>query len=351
MSKAPRYLVAGPAWVGDMVMAQSLFITLKQQHPDAVIDVLAPSWSVPLLARMPEVNEAITVPVGHGEVGFGKRRRLGRSLRARRYDRAIIIPRSMKAALIPFFAGAKLRTGYRGEMRFGLLNDIRPLDKSVLTRTVQRYVSLGLPDSTPLPPPTPAPTLRVDKSRQQQLFETFGLSSEIPAIGFMTGAEYGPAKQWPIDAYAELAERLVAAGYQVWLFGSRKDSEAAERIAQRGGGAVHNLCGRTELVDAVDLIAACRAAVSNDSGLMHVAAAVGTPLVVIYGSSTPDYTPPLTGRAEVLYLGLDCSPCFKRVCPLGHTHCLTQIGAGQVMAALERLLSNSSVKEEKKRND
>jgi len=340
MEQAPRYLVAGPAWVGDMVMAQSLFITLRQQHPNACIDVLAPDWSVPLLARMPQVHEAITVPVGHGELGLGQRWRLGRTLRARRYDRAIVIPRSMKAALIPFFAGARIRTGYRGEMRYGLLNDIRPLDKSLLTQTVQRYVALGQPVSAALPPAIPAPRLSVDKARQQALIEQLGLSLARPAIGFMTGAEYGPAKQWPLDKYAQLAGQLGAAGYQVWLFGSHKDREAAARIAQQGGEAVHNLCGRTELVDAVDLIAACKAVVSNDSGLMHVAAAVGTPLVAIYGSSTPDYTPPLTERCEVIYLGLDCSPCFERVCPLGHTRCLNQIDAGQVMTALEHLLAS-----------
>jgi heptosyltransferase-2 len=320
-----------------MVMAQSLFIALKQQRPDAVIDVLAPAWSVPLLARMPQVNEAITMPLGHGELGLGKRWRLGRSLRQRHYDRAIVIPRSLKAALIPFFAGAGVRTGYRGEMRYGLLNDIRPLDKSVLRQTVQRYVALGLPATAALPPAVPHPRLMVDDSRQQALLASLGLSTTSPAIGLMTGAEYGPAKQWPPASYAALAKRLIANGYQVWLFGSNKDHAAAAQIAQHAGGGAHNLCGRTELVDAVDLIAACTAVVSNDSGLMHVAAAVATPLVAIYGSSTPDYTPPLSERAEVLYLGLDCSPCFERACPLGHTNCLNQIGVEQVLAALDRL--------------
>lgn len=340
MEKAPRYLIAGPAWVGDMVMAQSLFIMLKQREPDAQIDVLAPPWSLPLLERMPEINEAIAVPLGHGEFGLATRWRLGRSLHRRHYDHAIVLPRSLKAALIPFFAGARIRTGYRGEMRYGLLNDIRPLDKATLTQTVQRYVALGLPADSPLPPPVPSPRLTVSAAHQQQLVDNLGLSLDKPVIGFMTGAEYGPAKQWPIDSYSELAGKLVGKGYQVWLFGSQKDHAAAERIAHQGGVTVHNLCGLTQLVDAVDLIAACRGVVSNDSGLMHVAAAVATPLVAIYGSSTPTYTPPLTEQAEILYLGLDCSPCFKRNCPLGHTHCLTQIDADQALVALERLLSN-----------
>lgn len=333
MAEGSRYLIAGPAWVGDMVMAQSLFMTIKQREPQARIDVLAPGWSLPLLARMPEIDEAINVPVGHGEFGLAKRWQLGRSLRSRQYDHAIVIPRSMKAALIPFFATAKLRTGYRGEMRYGLLNDIRPLDKTVLTQTVQRYVALGLPADSELPPPIPSPRLMVDEENRERLLDELGLRGEGKAIGLMPGAEYGPAKRWPY--YAELVTQLVRDGFRVWVFGSEKERADAERIAT--DGAV-NLCGRTSLVEAVDLIAACDAVVSNDSGLMHVAAAVGKPLLAIYGSSTPDYTPPLSGEAEVLYRRLDCSPCFKRDCPYGHTDCLKGIGVDEVCAVLMPML-------------
>jgi heptosyltransferase-2 len=328
-----------------MVMAQSLFISIKQREPVALIDVLAPAWSVPLLARMPEVSEAITVPVGHGELGLAARLRLGRSLRACRYDRAIVLPRSLKSALVPFLAGARVRTGYRGEMRYGLLNDIRPLDKSLLTQTVQRFVALGQESSAPLPPPIPEPRLRIDAANQRRLLAALELTLERPAIAFMPGAEYGPAKQWPLAHYAELASALVAEGYQVWLLGSARDREAATQIAA-GLEQTHNLCGRTELVDAVDLLALCEAAVSNDSGLMHVAAAVGTPLVALYGSSTPAYTPPLTDKAEVLYLGLDCSPCFKRECPLGHKNCLERITAGDALAALKRVVQRNDTQKE-----
>lgn len=337
MSSPQRYLIVGPAWVGDMVMAQSLFMTLKQREPAAQIDVLAPKWSLPLLARMPQVHEGIALPLGHGELGLGTRRTVGHRLRARHYHRAIIIPRSLKSALVPFFAGIRIRTGYRGEMRYALLNDIRPLDKSVLTQTVQRFVALGQPVDAPLPPPIPQPKLGVDEDNQQRLLQELGLERTRPAIGFMPGAEYGPAKQWPLAHYAELARQLVERGFQIWLLGSAKDREAAATIAE-GLEPVHNLCGRTELVDAVDLIALSRAVVSNDSGLMHVAAAVGTPLVALYGSSTPAYTPPLTDRAEVLYLNLDCSPCFRRECPLGHKNCLEQIGADEVLTVLTRLV-------------
>jgi len=318
-----------------MVMAQSLFMTLKQQEPGARIDVLAPAWSLPLLARMPEVDEAIEVPVGHGELGLAKRWRLGRSLRGRRYDRAIVIPRSLKAALIPFFAGAKVRTGYRGEMRYGLLNDIRSLDKTVLTQTVQRYVTLGLPAGSELPPPVPTPQLQIDMANQQRLLNELGLHGEGKVVGLMPGAEYGPAKRWPLEYYAQLTTRLVAEGCRVWVFGSEKERQETALITAAGA---RNLCGRTSLVDALDLIAACDAVVSNDSGLMHVAAATQRPLLAIYGSSTPDYTPPLSDRKQVLYRRLDCSPCFKRDCPYGHTDCLKGIKVDEVYTALLPML-------------
>lgn len=334
MSDSLRYLVAGPSWVGDMVMAQSLFITLKQQHPGAQIDVLAPQWSLPMLARMPEVHEGIALPLGHGEFGLGSRWKLGRQLRQRHYDRAIVTPRSFKAALVPYFAKAKIRTGYRGEMRYGLLNDIRQLDKSVLRQTVQRYVALAYPADAKQPPPIPQPKLTVDEANQQSAIAKLGLKRDGKVIGIMPGAEYGPAKCWPLDYYAALAKQLSEAGHQVWIFGSQKDNPAGETVVAGGGENVHNLCGKTSLVDAVDLIAACDAVVSNDSGLMHVAAAVAVPLVAIYGSSTPDYTPPLTDKASILYRRLECSPCFERNCPLGHTECLTGIEVDEVYRTL-----------------
>ncbi len=336
MTGPRRYLIAGPAWVGDMVMAQSLFITLRRQYPDAVIDVLAPEWSLPLLERMPEVNEGIPLPVAHGELALRKRWRLGRALRRKGYTHAIVIPRSAKAVLVPFFAGVPVRTGYRGELRYGLLNDIRPLDKSVLTRTVQRQVALGLPKEAPLPPEAPFPRLTVDTDNQRRRLESLGLETDRPAVALLPGAAYGPAKQWPLDHWRDLADTLLAEGFRIWIFGSKSERPAAEAIAEAGEGAT-NLCGRTTLTDTADLLAACRAAVSNDSGLMHVACATGIPVVGIYGSSTPAYTPPLSDRAEVVYLDLDCSPCFERTCPLGHTRCLTQIAPAQVHATLERL--------------
>lgn len=338
MNKGRRILVVGPAWVGDMVMAQSLLITIRQREPDAIIDVVAPQWSLPLLERMPEVRRGIALPIGHGEFGLATRRRIGRELRSEAYDQAIVLPRSLKAALVPFFARARRRTGFRGEMRYGLLNDIRPLDKSVLTQTVQRFTSLGLGKGEPLPPPVAQPRISVDEDNQKECLKRLGLNLDKPVIGLLPGAEYGPAKQWPSAHYGKLTAALVEQGFEVWQFGSEKDSSIAREIDNASGGSTTILCGRTSLVDAIDLIAACKAAVSNDSGLMHIAASVDIPVIGIYGSSTPDYTPPLSDKAAVLYHRLECSPCFKRTCPLGHNDCLDGIQPDEVLAQLDLLL-------------
>ena len=332
MAETQQILVAGPAWVGDMVMAQSLFITLKQRSHPVEIDVLAPAWSNPVLARMPEVRDVINLPVSHGELALTKRYRLGKTLQVKHYDQAIITPRSFKSALIPFFSKAKVRTGYRGEMRYGVLNDIRPLDKTILKQTVQRYVALGLESSAgmmlPHAPEIPYPRLDVNNKNLQRLLAELKLNLDKPVVALLPGAEYGEAKRWPVKYYSLLADRLVAEDIQVWILGSEKDRPAAEYIAK--GKSIYNLCGKTSLEDSIDLLSVCKTAVSNDSGLMHIAAAVNIPLVAIYGSSTPDYTPPLTGKAKIQYLGLECSPCFKRECPLGHTNCLNNITVDDV---------------------
>ena len=312
-----------------MVMAQSLFISFKQRFPDCEIDVLAPAWSKPLLARMPEVRSAVTLPLGHGDFGFGARRRLGHLLRGR-YDRAIVLPRSWKSALVPFFAGIPQRTGYRGEWRYGLINDMRKLDKSVLTQTVQRYVALGLERGDVLPPPIPKPALRVETQNQKALLDKLSLNHERPIIALMPGAEYGPSKRWPIDRYGELAKRVLAAGKQVWVFGSAREQSLGEEITRIAGNRIVDLTGSTRLEDVVDLLALAEVAVTNDSGLMHIAAAVGVKLVAIYGSSSPDYTPPLTDKAEIVYLRLECSPCFQRECPLKHLNCLNHITVDEI---------------------
>jgi heptosyltransferase-2 len=317
-----------------MVMAQSLFMTLCRST-GAEVDVLAPAWSMPLIGRMPEVKDAIEMPLGHGEFGWFVRRRLGIGLRRRDYARAIVLPRSAKSALVPWHARIPVRTGYLGEMRVGLLNDIRRLDADVLTQAAQRYVALGHPADSSQPPSVPAPRLRVDSENQSRLMSRLGLADEGPVVAMMPGAEYGPAKCWPLLSFAETARGLADLGYRVWVLGSAGDRRAGDEIERHSRGAASNLCGETRLADAVDLLARARYAITNDSGLLHVSAAVGCHVIGIYGSSTPAYTPPLTERRSIHYLGLECSPCFSRHCPLGHLRCLREIQPQVVLETVQ----------------
>jgi len=316
-----------------MVLAQALYKLLDERLSRPVIDVVAPAWSLPLLERMPEVTRGIELAVAHGELALGKRLALGRRLASEGYERAIVLPRSFKAALVPFFARVPVRTGFRGEARYGLVNDMRPFDAGALDQTVKRFVALGLERGEPLPETLPAPALAPRPENFAALAARFGLANEVPAVALMPGAEYGPAKRWPIEHFAELAARLAAAGLGVWVLGSAKERELGDAIERAAPGRVRNLCGETRLEDAVDVLAAAAVAVTNDSGLMHVAAAVGTHVVAIYGSSSPDFTPPMTTAKTVVRLGLDCSPCFERTCPLGHLRCLKDIGVDTVLAA------------------
>lgn len=331
-----RILIVGPAWVGDMVMAQSLFKVLRAESPDATIDVIAPPWSEPLLARMAEVRRAVPLPIGHGELKLAERIRVGRSLRDERYDRAIVLPRSAKAALVPFFADIPHRTGFRGEMRYGLLNDVRRLDRSRLDQTVKRFIALGLPSAAALPPP-PHPELAIDTETRARFARHLGADGR-DVVALMPGAAYGPAKCWPLEYFAELATALAAARVLVVVLGSAGEREVGEQIRRHGGSDVVNLCGETRLEETIDVLSLSGAAVTNDSGLMHVAAGAGTQVVAIYGSTSAEFTPPLTDRKTIVSLGLDCSPCFARECPLGHLRCLRDITPNRVLGDVRSAL-------------
>jgi heptosyltransferase-2 len=330
-----RILVVGPSWVGDMVMAQILFKLLHARHAGLALDVLAPRWTFPLLERMPEVAQAIASPFEHGDLKLGERRRLGRSLAAAGYDQAIVLPKTFKSALVPFFARIPLRTGYIGELRHWILNDARKLDRARLPQMAQQYAALAKPRGEPLRFPLPALKLRVDETARRALLDRLGLDRNRPAAALCPGAEYGPSKRWPARHFAELAQGLAARGCQVWLIGSQKDREIAAEIERSAGGVCRNLCGDTTLAEAIDLMASAVLVVSNDSGLMHVAAALGKPLIALYGSTSPEFTPPLSPTAQILKLDLPCSPCFQRECPLGHHNCMVQLAPDRVLAAVD----------------
>ena len=342
-----RCLIIGPSWVGDMVMAQSLFMVLKQQNPAMQIDVMAPPWSNALLERMPQVSEVLDMPLGHGQLQLKQRYQLGQSLRKKHYDQAILLPNSLKSALVPFWASIAQRTGYVGELRYGLLNDIRKLDKSVLTMTVQRFVALAYAKERMLDTQVidinniPVPALKVNADKVTAALNKFHLTTEQPVLALCPGAEYGPAKQWPARHYAALAKAKIEQGWQVWIFGSQKDHVIGEEITQLLDQQAVNLCGQTQLAEAIDLMSVSKTVVSNDSGLMHMGAALGVPVVGVYGSSDPGFTPPLGNNSAMVSLNLDCSPCFKRVCPLGHTHCLEKLTPEMVSDALNGLKKES----------
>ncbi|MBM3395619.1 MAG: lipopolysaccharide heptosyltransferase II [Betaproteobacteria bacterium] len=327
-----KILVIGPSWVGDTVMAQPLFERLRQRHDGVTIDVMGPAWTLPLLRRMPQVNRALALPFKHGEFALTRRWRLGRELRHHAYHQAIVLPNSWKSALIPWAAAITRRTGFVGEARWGLLNDARTLDKAALPLMVERFCALAEDRPQPLHRPIPALHLTADSANQTALLQSLALDSAGPVACLCPGAEYGPAKRWPAQSFATLARTLQGRGYAVWILGSTKDQAIGDEIAQLSGGAAHNLCGRTGLDDAIDLMALAQVVISNDSGLMHVAAALHRPLVALYGSSSPGFTPPLSPRAQVVQEAIACSPCFKRECPLGHFDCMRKLTPETVAA-------------------
>ena len=318
-------------------MAQPLFKRLHERYPGSEIHVLAPEWTLPLFDLMPEVHQTIANPFSHGELRLVDRYRFGKKLREKHYDWAIVLPNSLKSAMIPFFAHIPVRIGYAGEVRYGLLNDVRKLDENTLPLMVERFTQLAEKRNTPLEKPVPYPALNVAQNERDALLARLGLSFDKPVAAFCVGAEYGPAKRWPASHFAELAKMLSEKGYQVWLVGSDKDQDIGEEVRLASDDSCENLCGKTSLKDAITLISAATLVITNDSGLMHVAAALDKPLVALYGSSSPGFTPPLSNHARIANLNLSCSPCFKRECPLGHFDCMTKLTAEQVMKEISRL--------------
>lgn len=345
-----KILVIGPSWVGDMMMSQSLYRTLKAEYPSGKIDVMAAAWCRPLLTRMPEINQALPMMLSHGTLAIGKRWRCGCALRAHQYDHAYVLPNSFKSALVPFFANVPQRTGWRGEIRYALLNDIRVLDKAAFPLMVQRYVALAYDKgrihcADDLPQPLLRPHLQVSKEEIAKITTAFNLTDHQPMIGFCPGAEFGPAKRWPHYHYATLAQRLIEQGYQIALFGSAKDYAAGEKIrmALQANARDYciNLAGKTKLEQAVILIASCQVIVSNDSGLMHITAALNKPLIALYGPSSPNFTPPLSDKVKVIRLISGYHTVRKGDADQGYHQSLIDIQPQQVLEALTPLLAAS----------
>ena len=336
-----RILIIAPNWIGDTLLAQPLLARIHQRLPGVTLDALAPAWTAPVLARMPEISRVIETDFAHGPLRLADRWRLGRNLRTEHYDQSVVLPNTFKSALIPFFADIPLRVGFVGESRYGLLNVMHKLDENKLPLMADRYAQLAEKPGDPVAPRLAVPHLAVNEANMLITMARLGLDRSKPVAVFCPGAEYGPAKRWPAHHFADFAKRLAARGVTVWLLGSNKDREVGDDIAAQSGNAAINLCGRTDLAAAIDLMSVARWVVSNDSGLMHVAAALGRPLVALYGSSSPEHTPPLAHTDKLVRItridGLECSPCYQRECPLGHFRCLNELSPERVLLELDAL--------------
>jgi lipopolysaccharide heptosyltransferase II len=332
-----KILVIGPSWVGDTMLMRPMLLRLKQRHPESRIDVLAPPWASSLLHAMPEVSKVIINPFPHGALQLGARYQFGKKLRSEQYHQAIVLPSSLKSALVPYFAQIPLRTGFIGEARYGLLNDARRLSKANLPLMVERFAQLAEDAESEIPRPLANPKLEVSAAQRDAALQKLGLQTDKPVAVFCPGAEYGPAKRWPVPYFAEIAQRLQKHGFAIWLVGSEKDGEIADKIISMGNPACRNLCGSTDLEDAIALLSCAELVISNDSGLMHIAAALDRPMLALFGSSSPQFTPPLSPKAEVVKLDLKCSPCFKRECPLGHFNCMMKLTPDLVWQKIEKM--------------
>ncbi len=318
--------------MGDAILSEPLVSLLREPYTDPIVDVLAPPWCAPVYARMRGIRRVIEAPFTHGGLALAARRGLAAQLRPERYTRAIVLPNSWKSALVPWFARIPRRIGYRGEMRHGLINDLRRLDKAAMPRLVQRFAALAAPAGGLVPLP-PTPVLVPDLANRATAMRGLKLATRTPAVILCPGAEFGPSKRWPPTHFADLARRFLDRGYQVWLVGSPNDRLASRAVISASGAhaeGIRDLTGETDLGTAIDLLSAGALVISNDSGLMHAAAAVGAPVVALFGSSSPAYTPPLSDNAQVARIDIACSPCFKRECPLGHHRCMRDLAPDAV---------------------
>ena len=343
MNSPKKVLIISPAWIGDIVIAQSLLKYIKHHNSRTIIDVLAPVWSHELYSVMPEINEIFAMPLGHSQFQLKKRWQLGKKLRNKNYQQAIILPNSWKSAIIPFAAGIPIRTGWLGEMRFGLLNDWRILNKKNYPMMVQRFLGLGNTkalanknmDWQPY-----QPHLEINHNHESTKLKRLFLIEEKPLLILCPGAAYGTAKCWPAEYFAEIANYKKSKAWQIALLGSKSDEPMGQKIQKLTKNSCINLIGKTSILEALNVLSFATLVISNDSGLMHLSAAIGRPLIALYGSSSPEFTPPLSVKAKVIYLKLSCSPCFERKCPLLHFNCLKQLTPRIVLNAIDDLLKN-----------
>lgn len=357
---AARILIISPSWLGDIIMSQSLLKVLKAQDPNNHITVYAPSYAHCILERMDEVDAILENPFAHHEFNLKKRYSEGKKLEQLNFDAAFVLPNSLKSALMPFFAHIKARIGFKGESRYLLLNHMRT-DKDAFARMVERYVALAYTDNKAIKsshdlPAFHYPQLKIE-ALSPELLTRLGLQAETdrPWLALGCGANYGPAKLWPVEYFAQVSAHFIAQGFSVLALGSKKDHDTIEKIRaalistysnqkeqEEALRYFHDLSGQTNLTEALDVVGHCKAAICNDSGLMHTVAAAGVPQVGLFGSTSTTYTPPLSEKAVCLESTQPCHPCFARTCKLNTYQCLKELTPDLAIERLSTLLEGSS---------
>ncbi len=326
-------------------MAQPLLRLLRARAPTTSIDVLATAATAPVWRAVKEVDQVLTAPFQHGKLQLGERRTYARLLQQQGYAAAYILPNTWKYALIPWLAGIPTRVGYKGEMRYGVLNVMHHDNLLQPRPMVGFYAALADAPSEHAPAlaDLPRPVLSVSAHVAGEVAVDLKFSLAQPLIVLAPGAEFGSAKRWPATHFASLANRIAidAPTMQIALMGSPKDKEVCTQI-QTLAPHVRNLAGETTLEDAIALISLASGVVSNDSGLLHIAAALDRPAIAIYGPTDPHHAPPLSSKAHSVYLGLECAPCKQRECPLGHHRCMQGIEPERIWAQLRGMVAPAS---------
>lgn len=337
----PRILVIAPHWIGDAVMSLPLITLIHTKFPNSSIDVLCTPWVGSIYRASPAVETIVERDFQHGALQWSLRRSTARELKKQAYDMAFVLPNSMKSALIPWLAGIPTRIGYQGEYRFGLINVSLPNpSRQARTPMMEHYAKLlgGALDQISNPQNLPSPKLSIDSTLTQWARGRIEEIGGVPLYVFAPGAEYGSAKRWPTSHFAQLANQILEGNpdAKIIILGSRADHVLGQEIVQSTNlsDRIHNWCGAIRLDQSMALIAQSTCLISNDSGLMHIGAALSIPQIAIFGSSNPKHTPPLSPKAQIIWLGLDCSPCYQRTCPLGHLNCLNQIDSQRVYSML-----------------
>ncbi len=322
-----KILIVAPAWIGDLIMSAA-FIKALQNKQACSIDILVNSNLVHIANLIPGIRKVIPSETQHGKLSLSYRIKLGLNLRSENYDECYILTNSYKSALIPFIAKIQKRISYLGEFRYGLINIIKkPVDRKL--GMVNRYLNLIDQKHTS----KISPVLNINP-KKEFIFERFKLNDKY--LVFCPDAEYGSAKRWPTEKWLDLAIELSKHHHIVIVGLDKKIGNEFDNIKSN---EITNLIGRTNLIEVIEIIACSEGVVSNDSGLMHVSASLERKTIALYGSSSPTYTPPLISKKkrDIIYKDLDCSPCFKRVCPLGHKKCLNDIQVEEVKESATKL--------------